>query len=402
MKFDAGLHVSERATEWKGKLHDVYIIPAHKEWGKPGAWGHLIHSIHQITQLKNEHGDQRKHGVVVVLNHTPGDSEAERENRAAYIALASLNGDTRVSRSGERDVQEADRFSKMLTEIKTSGVPIIPVYVVEEGMSVAIARHEGGRVADELLVDGRSRMITIDAETSPDKRALVQLRKAFDTLEIDVAAIQVIYDMQSLQPHEYGPYMNWQYTLQLRDITLLSDEWKNALPDVLAQYPGFATVEDIFQTPGAGTVITRDAYRVVGGWPREKHMQRGEDVHISQQAALHGMKTHQFGTEIVQGENTYIFPVVHRTIPRSQGRADGQGRHIARFNEGDATFGDLLVPSLSADRAKRDALRVCALLSDGWMQEPEARHDFESILLEDTNVSNEVVETLWKQVASWG
>ncbi len=171
MKFERGIHIHESAETLKGSLDDVHIIPAHREWG------HLLHTLYKATKITDVAHKERKRGIVVVLNHAPGSDEAslqaQKENAKLYILIAALSAPYTIgtrSRADARATERGTRFADMIESIRASNVPIIPVYLVEEDMSVAVARHEGGKVARPLLKTDKGLLYTLDAETVPDEK----------------------------------------------------------------------------------------------------------------------------------------------------------------------------------------------------------------------------------------
>jgi hypothetical protein len=413
MKFERGRYVSERAEELKGSLDDVYIIPAHREWG------HLLYTLYKTTTLKDDTFPERKHGVVVVINHAPGDTEAARaaqkENAKLFTLVAALNSGYGVRTHDQKDMHATEgsgnRFDAMVESIQKSGIPIIPVYLVEEDMSVAIARHEGGVVARPLLKTDAGLLYTLDAETIPDTKSLERVRKAFHNFPIDVAAMQVLYDMRSMRSHEYAPYMNSVHIGYLHGITRMVDDWivklqeglleSGELDDADDEEGGRPSLYPIIQTAGAGTVLTGRAYDILHGWMRVAGKQLGEDVDIGHRAVRAGLRVvdfHDAYLEEASGEKI-IIPAIHWTTPRAGGRADGQGRVLEQHRA--ESFADMKIVSSEGIRLKRALHTSLALYNDGWGTVTERVPDDVQKELQKYALPPEQLEALWKKFFAW-
>lgn len=414
MKFERGRYVSERAEELKGSLDDVYIIPAHREWG------HLLYTLYKTTLLKDKNFPEKKHGIVVVINHAPGDTDtahaAQKENAKLFTLVAALNSPYTIKTHDPKDMRATEgsgnRFDAMVESIQKSGTPIIPVYLVEEDMSVAIARHEGGTVARPLLKTDAGLLYTLDAETIPDAKSLERVRKAFHNFPIDVAAMQVLYDMRSMHSHEYAPYMNSVHIGYLHGITRMVDDWIVKLQEGLLESERLKDEDDeaggdhpslypIIQTAGAGTVLTGRAYDILNGWMRVAGKQLGEDVDIGHRAVRAGLQVVDFNNDYLDeasGEKIVI-PAIHWTTPRAGGRADGQGRVLAQHKTD--SFADMEIVSTDGIRLKRALHTALALYNDGWGTVTERIPDDIQKELRKYALPPEQLEALWKQFFAW-
>ncbi len=407
MKFERGTHISEHAESVKGTLDDVYLIPAHREWG------HLLYTLYKTVQLVDAKRPERKHGIVVVLNHAPGvgehAQEVAREHARLYTLVASLNSPSMHARPHthkEAQMMErgGKRFDTMVRTIQRAGVPIIPVYCIADGMSVAVARHVAGAVGRPLLKTDDGLLHTLDAETIPDAQSLARVRDAFARFPIDVAALQVLYDMHSMRAHEYAPYMNSAHATYLHDITRTIDAWKSRIDEgIFEEEIADPTLGNIIQTPGAGTVITGRAYDMLGGWRPVPDLQIGEDVDIGHRATRLGLNVIDFDDPFkkTDGSEEYI-PAIHFTTPRSDGRADGQGKQFSAFaTQTDTDFGDLHIQSDVGIRLQRELHRILALYDDGWGDVTEHLPADVARDLQRLNLRPEQFAPLWKSSAAW-
>jgi hypothetical protein len=412
MKFERGRYVSERAEELKGSLDDVYIIPAHREWR------HLLYTLFKATALTDSEHPERKHGIVVVINHAPGDTEeahaAQRENAKLFALVAGLNSPYTLKTQDIKDARATEgsgnRFDAMVASIQKSGVPIIPVYLVEEDMSVAIARHEGGAVARPLLKTDSGLLYTLDAETVPDAKSLQRVRKAFQNFPIDVAALQILYDMQSMHAHEYAPFMNSIHIGNLHSITRMIDDWLVKLQEGLLESEEYTESDEesggrpslypITQTAGAGTVLTGRAYDILKGWMRVAGKQLGEDVDIGHRAVRAGLNVVDFDDPFPDASGQkVIIPAIHWTTPRAGGRADGQGRVLKQHKTD--SFADMKITSTQGIRLSRALHASLALYNDGWGTVTERIPDDIRKDLRKFALPSEQLDALWKKFFAW-
>lgn len=410
MKFGEGMHISQLAEKYKGSLDDVYIIPAQREWG------HLLYTLYKTTALKDDEHPERKHGVVVVINHAPGNDAraraAQTENAKLYKLVAALNSPftigTHTKTERRTTERSGNRFDKMVQSIQKSGVPIIPVYLVEEGMSVAIARHEGGKVARPLLKTDTGLLLTLDAETVPDEVSLQSVRRAFKRFPIDVAAMQVLYDMHSIHAEEYAPYLHKVHNNYLHETVRNMDDWLAQLKEKVIEKKRHTPESKkerkpllpIIQTAGAGTALTGGAYDILQGWMRIAGKQIGEDVDIGHRAVRAGLNVRDFHDSFVDefGKEVMI-PAIHWTTPRSGGRAAGQAQELMRYQTG--SFADFESISPIALRMEQALYAVLAHYHKAHDTVPAYVPDDVLKVLEDLNVSQERIHVLWQKFVTW-